>query len=128
MHIVPGQRHRIYTVQKPTQNKKKKKIAQWTDARRPILQLWIRSTEVWGGGGGQRHYDNGTITTTTTRLRKNPYCSHGYIPLRFVGNVVMRMGTQQHYCAKKKSLRKKKKKNQRFLSKKARQTSLTTKK
>ena len=23
------------------------------------------------------------------------YCGHGYVPLRFAGNVVMRMGTQQ---------------------------------
>ena len=26
----------------------------WTDARRPVPRLWIRSAEVRGGGGGGR--------------------------------------------------------------------------
>ena len=29
------------------------------------------------------------------RTHGAPYCGHGYVPLRFGGNVVMRMGTQQ---------------------------------
>ena len=35
------------------------------------------------------------------RTHGESYCGHGYVPLRFMGNVVMRMGIQQHCCAKK---------------------------
>ena len=92
-----GQRHHIYTVQKLTQ----KKPALWTDARHPIVRPWIHSAEV----RGKCHYENGNITTT--RLR-NPVLRPA-VPLRFMGNVVLRLGTQQQDCAKK-SLRKKKSK------------------
>ena len=40
----------------------------WTDARRPVPRLWIRSAEVRGVGvgvGGQgRRYKNGNTTTS----------------------------------------------------------------
>ena len=95
--------------------------AQWTDTLCPVLQLWIRSAEGWRGGQGE-----GTGTQQQQQDWANPYCGHGYVPLRFGWNVVMRMGTQQQDCAKKKILAQKK--PQRFLSKKTQQKSLTTKK
>ena len=38
----------------------------WTDARRPVPRLWIRSAEVQGrgGGAGGRRSDNGNTTTS----------------------------------------------------------------
>ena len=41
----------------------------WTDARRPVPRLWIRSAEE----RGERRYENRNTTTTTV-------CDHKYLP------------------------------------------------
>ena len=37
------------------------KVGEWTDARRPVPRLWIRSAEE----RGERRYENRNTTTTT---------------------------------------------------------------
>ena len=44
------------------------------------MRSWLASLYIWTTHGG-------------------PYHGYGYVPLKFVGNVVRRIGTQQqHYC------------------------------
>ena len=43
--------------------KKKKKKKMWTDARRPVPRLWIRSAEE----RGERRYENRNTTTTDSK-------------------------------------------------------------
>ena len=66
LHTLSGQRHRIYTVQNPTQRKRLRSLCAfgaWQGAPycgHGYVQLRF------GGGGGGRRYENGN----TTRLRK----------------------------------------------------------
>ena len=70
-------------------------VGWWTDARRPVLLLWIRSAEM----RGVRRYKKWNKTTAIWLEQVRTYvpgvCNYGYVPLSHPGNIVMRIETQQ---------------------------------
>ena len=56
------------------------------------VRQWFHTAEPLG----ERRYENwNTHTHTDVHTNGRTYRGHGCVPLRFVGNVVMRIGTQQ---------------------------------
>ena len=63
-------------------------ILSWTDARRPVPRLWIRSAEVRGTSLGEWKHNNNRILRWTSVPGV-----YGYVLLSHLGNIAMGIGT-----------------------------------